>query len=459
MPPDDPMGKNGPPLDKFLKMPSTFSSGSGSSISPNIAQPCPYGKKCTYGNKCKFFHAERGNVPMKTVTDKLKEQSKRQILEVRTRNTSRDSSPGELIRAKSMNLRRTESDGTAFGRKPQQNQVSRTMSSRPLAYPDYIQQPPQHPLHSEVSKSKSVEASGRGYQARDLRMSSVPIQSDLDMGCLSSYGLQQPPPASPWSSHVYHQPPPHPPAQHRKLERQLTINPSYDPRINKSDKISSTSHNQQPILTSEAIEYMHRNPPPPFGLVNISEQSELSHQNVTRNASAPDSIKHWSRETGSSVAISGPSQTISQNEQSVGLDVGAGATASADQSSSMHRLNSGSDTQLNRVMSTVNRAYSADPFTSSDTWNFTQFDTSMSPLLGTSIWSAAPEPVPQTPPTSPVRNLGPVGSRPVANLQQTQQYQHLCNIFPTEQVEHVMKLFPREKDTKVLCKKITELFP
>ena len=35
-------------------------------------QPCPYGKKCTYGNKCKFYHADRGNVPMKTVTDKLK---------------------------------------------------------------------------------------------------------------------------------------------------------------------------------------------------------------------------------------------------------------------------------------------------------------------------------------------------------------------------------------------------
>ena len=76
MPPDDPMGRNGPHLDQFLKMPTSMTSGSGSSVSPNIAQPCPYGKKCTYGNKCKFFHAERGNVPMKTVTDKLKVSSK-----------------------------------------------------------------------------------------------------------------------------------------------------------------------------------------------------------------------------------------------------------------------------------------------------------------------------------------------------------------------------------------------
>merc|ERR1719270_3118549 len=163
------------------------------------------------------------------------------------------------------------------------------------------------------------------------------------------------------------------------------------------------------------MEYMHRNPPPaipPYGLVNISEQSELSHQNVTRNASAPDSIKHWGRESES---VTGHSKTIGKNEHSVGLDVGAGAAASVDHpSSSMHRLNSGSDTQLNRSMASVNRAFSADPFTTSDTWKYNQFDTSMSPaapLLGTSIWSAAPDPVSQTPPTSPARNLGPVGAR------------------------------------------------
>ena len=65
MPPDDPFGRHGPSLDTFLKIPTVV-------ISPNNTQPCPYGKKCTYGNKCKFFHADRGNIPMKTVTDKLK---------------------------------------------------------------------------------------------------------------------------------------------------------------------------------------------------------------------------------------------------------------------------------------------------------------------------------------------------------------------------------------------------
>ena len=70
MPPDDPLGRNGPTLDNFLKAASTSSTGSG--INPNISKPCPYENRCTYGNKCKYFHAERGNIPLKTVSDKLK---------------------------------------------------------------------------------------------------------------------------------------------------------------------------------------------------------------------------------------------------------------------------------------------------------------------------------------------------------------------------------------------------
>ena len=70
MPPDDPLGKNGPTLDQFLrkkvKLPSP------------LPQPCPYGKKCTYGNKCKFYHPDRAT-NQKSITDKLKEHSSQRI--------------------------------------------------------------------------------------------------------------------------------------------------------------------------------------------------------------------------------------------------------------------------------------------------------------------------------------------------------------------------------------------
>jgi len=461
MPPDDPLGRNGPSLDNFLRI---------KAVPSEPRQPCPYGKKCTYGNKCKYLHVERGNTPHKSVTERLKEQSSKLIMEVRTRNTSRDSSPGEqLTRTKSMNL----PSESAFARPKQP--VSRTRSSRPS-----VTVPNDNMYHdsamfrlskSEVAKSKSVENPIR-FQ-RDLRMSSVPIQSEetwsgLEMGCLSNYGLQPPvqPPPGPWSSTQYSPllPPPPPPQQqegnlHRQLTRQLTINPSFDPRINK-DKMSP-KHNQ-PILTTEAMEYMHRNPPPPLGIVNIPEQS-LNHQNVTRNASAPDSIRQW----GSSC-----NPNINQSNVTMVEPLGIGIVPhnqieTTSPRSPMQRLNSTSDSQLNRAMSSVNRALSSDPFSSSETWKYNKFDAGISPLLGTSmtpsasIWGAPPSP-PQlaTPPPSPSRNanLGPVGSRPSKGPENRRDlHYHLCRIFPSHQVEHVMKMLPDETDPKVLCAKILEM--
>ena len=222
----------------------------------------------------------------------------------------------------------------------------------------------------------------------------------LEMGCLSSYGLQ-PPASRPWSQ--FQQPPP---SQHRKLERQLTINPSFDPRINNS-----------PRLTSEAMEYMRKNhPPPPFGLGNISEQSD--HQNVTRNASAPDTIKQWRGEV-------------------------TGAVSQVEAATSHH---SRSDSQLDKgqSQSPVNRTFSADPFSQPESW--------LSPLsLGSSIWAV-----------SPSYNLGPVGSKPGQPQQsdsRAQQFLNLSNIFPASQVQEAMAALPEETDGRVLARKIIEMFP
>ncbi|KAM9495931.1 endoribonuclease ZC3H12A-like [Clarias gariepinus] len=64
MPPDDPLGRNGPTIENFLrKKPLT--------PEPKL-QHCPYGKKCTYGVKCKFYHPERSNQPQLSVADELR---------------------------------------------------------------------------------------------------------------------------------------------------------------------------------------------------------------------------------------------------------------------------------------------------------------------------------------------------------------------------------------------------
>ncbi|XP_042359525.1 probable ribonuclease ZC3H12D [Plectropomus leopardus] len=64
MPPDDPLGRNGPTIDDFLRTkPWT---------PDNKLQHCPYGKKCTYGVKCKFYHPERANQSQLSVADELR---------------------------------------------------------------------------------------------------------------------------------------------------------------------------------------------------------------------------------------------------------------------------------------------------------------------------------------------------------------------------------------------------
>lgn len=91
MPPDDPLGRHGPSLDNFLRK----SHAIPRQADP-LPPPCPYGKKCTYGNKCKYHHPERGNQPQKSVTERLAEQAKIPLQEVKSRGLkSRESSPGQ----------------------------------------------------------------------------------------------------------------------------------------------------------------------------------------------------------------------------------------------------------------------------------------------------------------------------------------------------------------------------
>ncbi|XP_077364096.1 endoribonuclease ZC3H12A isoform X2 [Festucalex cinctus] len=66
MVPDDPLGRDGPNLENFLRW------------SPKTPKKltCPYGKKCNYGLKCKYLHPGRAKQSNCLLADELRENAK-----------------------------------------------------------------------------------------------------------------------------------------------------------------------------------------------------------------------------------------------------------------------------------------------------------------------------------------------------------------------------------------------
>jgi ribonuclease ZC3H12 len=245
MPPDDPLGRSGPTLDNFLR------------IQPRKGDPpppCPYGKKCTYGNKCKFHHPERGSMPHKSVTERLTEYAQKQIqarssceggrplvqgksLSVPLSNNSGDTSPvggggggvGEMRRKTLCRARSSVPDsqhlaGPGAGSLAQMEQMH-------LNHP-YLQQTPsgwgelaqQQQQQQQFPKSHSIEnISPRDYSAAAAAQIWQTQQQQ-----------QQQQTGDPDGSINLH----------RKLQRQLTLNPAgCDPRIYQLQR--SGMHQQQ----------------------------------------------------------------------------------------------------------------------------------------------------------------------------------------------------------------------
>ena len=276
MPPEDPLGRKGPSLSNFLrKRPQP----------PDVLPPaCPYGKKCTYGNKCKFYHPERGNQPHKSVTERLAEQAKIQIQEMKNRGKSRESSPGD------QKLKVTHSLPLQMGNDSNRKKLlSRTQSVKP-------------------SKSSPFDDDQSFHQPFNR-----PLFNDKTHG--SDYKSSE--------------------NLHRKLQRQLTLNPNCDPRLLQLQQGSThhrpahtdmlgqqsncgaigtkPSHRQLTRLGSDGptlahMQKQHQNQQqnllyvPNFNQFLSAQSQDSLHMLVTRNSSAPDSTSNWPPTYSSSIA-------------------------------------------------------------------------------------------------------------------------------------------------------------
>ncbi|XP_031833193.1 zinc finger CCCH-type containing protein regnase 1 [Nomia melanderi] len=249
MPPDDPLGRSGPTLENFLRtFPKTL----------DPAPPCPYAKKCTYGNKCKFRHPERGPYPQKSVTEKLVEHVQKHL---QARNsTSNLSSPSNASSKTHQPLCKSRS--TATSTVQPSASVTKSKSAENVAI--------EQPLVSGVHETQvSPTTSSQGYRT-SMRTSERLNKSD-----------------------------PEPPNLHRKLQRQLTLNPVYDPRLcqlRQYQQISpSSTAPQQTAVASSSSQHRpltrHYSNESPYRVGVNWDHSDVRqcHQHVTRIASAPDS--------------------------------------------------------------------------------------------------------------------------------------------------------------------------
>ncbi|XP_059622789.1 probable ribonuclease ZC3H12D [Phlebotomus argentipes] len=266
MPPDDPLGRTGPTLENFLR------------IQPKKGEPpppCPYGKKCTYGNKCKYNHPERGSGPQKSVTERLSEYAARH-LPVR---------PGENrqpVQGKSLSVPLSSSGETSpvgGARKP----LSRTRSSvsegpAMAAQFGVMEQQPQGssqmPYAAAPSHSWDPANFPKSHSIENLQQQHFP-----------QMWVRQGAPASKDDGDSVN--------LHRKLQRQLTLNPAgCDPRIYQIQRMgglcSPTSQQQPSHAQHRPVAPSLSGPRTP----HCPTQWDL-HQNVTRNASAPDPARPW----------------------------------------------------------------------------------------------------------------------------------------------------------------------
>ena len=494
MPPDDPLGRNGPSLEQFLRKKPNYSE----------LQPCPYGKKCTYGNKCKFFHADRvAGVPQKSISEKLKESSSQMIDEVRARGSSRDSSPGaaaaaaaaavvigasaaaDLTRTRSMQpprphqdilvekntLCRTKSTFPRLTSTQQQQQQPHWMMAPP---PFQAGPPPPPPPQARAQHTVSLGPHPMHHQVQQLASTPIQQQQQQQHSDSSNNGgdlwsnpqfmfnrppplpdtsLPPPPPRSPWTTTAATSTTAGDGAvnTHKALSRQLTINPTYDPRIH--------PHHRPSGATPEKFSF----PPPNFE----------HHSTVTRNSSAPETN---SNNTFSTYVQQ--QQIVSQQQQQ------QQQPQQQQQTQQLHphlqRMSSTSDSQLHKTLSDM--TLKTWPTSNNNNNNELSKDedaaaaaiahaAAVSPLIGSSdgVWekghgteslntasSSSTSLKTNLPAEAPSTSAGAAAGIDHAEAR-SKLYYHLAAIFPEDQVLRAMRAMPDETVAEKICSYILSL--
>ncbi|XP_058445622.1 probable ribonuclease ZC3H12B isoform X2 [Malaya genurostris] len=431
MPPDDPLGRSGPTLDNFLR------------VQPRKGDPpppCPYGKKCTYGNKCKFYHPERGSMPHKSVTERLSEYAARH-LQARSSCGSGESTGSTIggrnvVQGKSLSVPLSNSSSETSPTNDKRKALCRTRSNVPpdssntssnlcsINLSDQIQQqslhPPQqqqHPYmpaqnrsnwdlsplslpHNIVDsqifpKSHSIEnISKETYnQLHHSNSYSASLWNRQQQQQQQQQQVKSTQSGQPTDTCDRNQDPSV--NLHRKLQRQLTLNPAgCDPRIYQMQRNNAAATGQQSQHHSAVQLSPHRPLAPSLSGGTRSNQAAQwdLHQNVTRIASAPDPSRPW--HTGPPPA--------SSSEPHINLWP--------------------PPPQQQQQLGVANNTSS-----------------------GGVIGSPMPPPPNQT--------------HQQLQDQRRRLHYHLASIFPEEQVQTVMQMYPDETNPQKICAAILSMFP
>ncbi|XP_035232757.1 probable ribonuclease ZC3H12B [Stegodyphus dumicola] len=547
MPPDDPLGRHGPSLDNFLRKSHAILRP----VEP-LPPPCPYGKKCTYGNKCKYHHPERGNQPQKSVTERLAEQAKIPLQEVKSRGLkSRESSPGDKLKSssnvlisggtksKKQPLSRTKSlvpSSTPLeGSSEKNNLVERTKSdssstkceekeksmfpkmgtpcyAAPTGYgTTWSSAMPQISLTSESPQLTATNISGSWATIPTTLPPNIPgscaeIFLEPDGGGhlfvakrlsdpdnhgnkgMKTYTKQQ----SQSHSHQV----PEVANLHRKLQRQLTLNPAYDPRLVQMGRYMDRSH-QMLLPPQESYSILKSQQEQPDLMPRSSSQENI--HLLQSGYSAMSHIAHQPlSRMGSDSRVASSVHMTSQVWEGVGTEHQtvtriASAPDSYNQwppSTRMQHLNSTSDTRLNiypdgqmqshhlqhgnfpeiQQRHWLSQSHGLDPprpMSSAgiqmigSSW---QEQSSSGMARGSSQVLSQPVRPSSVPPPGMQAGLisqhpGRAASPDFSDSARYRLYFHLASIFPKEQVQAVMDLYPQETNPQKICAAILSMFP